>query len=112
LIGALAGIPGVRVPTPSGGFATWLRLPLLFDDPATRDRAAAALTGAGLGASIIYPEAWYRLDGCPGIDGTPGRDTDLPARLLALATHHQVGAADVPSVARIVAGAVCGSHDR
>jgi len=95
LIAALAGIPGVRVPTPSGGFATWLRLPVLFDDPAARDRAAAALTGAGLGASVVYPRLWRDLDGCPS---PAAPRSDLPARLLALATHHGVQRADIAAV--------------
>jgi len=109
---ALAGIPGIRIPTPSGGFASWLRLPVVFDDPAYRDRAAAALTAAGLGASVIYPDAWYRLDGCPAIDGAQGSGADLPGRLLALATHHSVAPADIAEVARIVAGVAAGGGHR
>jgi dTDP-4-amino-4,6-dideoxygalactose transaminase len=110
---ALAPIPGVRIPVPSGGFASWLRLPILFDDPESRDRAAAALTQAGLGATVIYPSAWHRLDGCPITgDRGPGAAGDLPARLLSLTTHHLVRPADVAAVARIVARSVDGGAGR
>jgi perosamine synthetase len=105
----LAGASGVRIPTPSGGFASWLRLPVLFDDPSARDRAAATLSQAGLGASVIYPTAWSRLDGCPVSDDS-GADAagDLPARLLALATHRLVQPTDIAAAAQIVAEAAGG----
>lgn len=103
LIAALAGLPGVHVPTPSGGLASWLRLPVVFDDPAARDRAACALTAHGLGSTIVYPAAWAGLDGCPVLfaEAQPTHD-DLPDRLLALATHQAVESSDIAAVRQVL----------
>ncbi len=99
---ALAGLSGVQIPTPSGGEAVWLRLPLLFDDPAARDRAAAALIAAGLGASITYPQAWYHLPGCPSPPTTPPSTWDLAPRLLTLATHTYVTRGDMAKAVHLI----------
>jgi len=99
---ALAGVHGIRIPTPAAGPAVWLRLPLLFDDPAARDRAAATLTSAGLGASITYPKAWYHLPGCPPPPEEPPPAWDLAPRLLTLATHGYVGRRDAARAVRLI----------
>jgi dTDP-4-amino-4,6-dideoxygalactose transaminase len=108
---ALAGVAGIQIPVPSGGFASWLRLPVIFDDPSARDRAAGTLARHGLGASMIYPRAWYHLEGSPAIDESQvGATAELPSSLLALATHHMIRSQDIDAVARIVAEAADGGR--
>lgn len=82
-----------------------LRLPVLMDTRADRDRAAAALTRAGIGATHFYGAPLARIEGVGGLvvaGDAPGASA-FAARLITLPVHGQVGERQVELIATILA---------
>ena len=91
------------------------RLPVLLPDPGTRDRALAALTRAGIGASRSYPAS---LADVPELQRWSvlrrGRraDDSWPQRILTLPTHPFVSADDISRTAAVLRGELEGLRYR
>ena len=102
----LADVPGISVPGRAGTTAVYPRLALVFDDPARRDAARAALVAAGIGATGSYPRALIDVPGigphlAEGTRDTP-RARAVAAGILTLPTHEHVTELDLERVACIV----------
>ncbi len=104
---ALAHNSKVRIPRPALSCSpTFVRLPLLARDEATRDRAVRELVRAGIGASGFYPQAVCDI---PGISAEmaggdfhrPGAE-DLARRLLTLPTHPLVNDSDLGRMGEVL----------
>jgi dTDP-4-amino-4,6-dideoxygalactose transaminase len=79
---ALAGLPGIALPTVApGAEPAWVRFPLRVTDPAARDAVVAAIDSAGIGATTSYPLA---LCDVPEVAARLRSQEPMPgARLLA-----------------------------
>jgi perosamine synthetase len=110
LMASLVGLPGIRGIVPvEGAEPAWLRYPVLFDDPAVRDEAIAALRARGIGATGSYPLALadvpeLREYASAGASG--GRH--VASRVLTLPTHPYVSEADVDVTVRTLRGLLDG----
>lgn len=100
---------GVRVPSgpePEGFMSAALRLPVLFAEPAARERAMEELVRSGLGASRYYPHALIDLPGVqphlsPATVDTP-RARRIAAALLTLPTHPLVTRDDAVHIGAVL----------
>jgi perosamine synthetase len=105
---ALGGSRSFEFPTPGPtSQPTFVRLPVVARDHATRDQAIAQLREAGIGASAFYPSAICDI---PGIEShfsarNPHRvrAEDLSRRLLTLPVHPFVKPQDVVRMAEVLA---------
>jgi dTDP-4-amino-4,6-dideoxygalactose transaminase len=82
-----------------------LRYPLLFRDPARRDRVLRDLGAHGLGASGMYPAPLTDIAGLQGIFRGAGHfphAANFARTLLTLPTHEGVGAEDVKAMEMIM----------
>ena len=96
----LAGQAGLQVVTARPNTVpACLRLPVLFRDASTRDRAVDALNAAGIGASRSYPASLADVPELRGACVNPPAKAEgsrLVARHIAtLPTHAYVGSADI-----------------
>jgi hypothetical protein len=61
---ALEGTPNFRFPKPAlDSLPTFVRLPVIAGDHATRERAVSRLRAAGIGATSFYPSAICDIEG-------------------------------------------------
>ena len=108
LLGALRTIPGLDFVSPRADASpAFLRLPVLLPDGAVRDRALAALTSAGIGASRSYPacladvpELQPLIGAASGMGMTGGRR--VAERILTLPTHPFVRGHDITRIAAVL----------
>lgn len=91
-------------PTPSAS-PVYLRLPIVVDDPATRERLVRELNKAGIGATKSYPRSLADLEplshvSCAGVvQATGGRY--VADRIVTLPTHPLVSPADLQRMVRV-----------
>jgi perosamine synthetase len=106
LIAALRTIPGLQFVAPrADATPAFLRLPVLLPGPDTRDRAFAALTRAGIGASKSYPASLADVPELQRYVGAVPRATggrQVAQRILTLPTHPFVSADDVSRTAAVL----------
>ncbi len=102
LIDGLNGLSGVALPTPNMGDvdidgAFFLRLPLLFDDPAHCMAVHDALHAQGIGAGRMYKQTLPHL--FPALAGGrfPGAEA-VANGLLTLPTHHHLRPGDIAKI--------------
>jgi perosamine synthetase len=116
LTGALRAIPGLQFVTPrADAVPAFLRLPVLLPDLDTRDRALAALTLAGIGASRSYPAALADVPELQRWFGAAPRATGgrhVAQRILTLPTHPFVSADDISRTAAVLRGELEGRRYR
>jgi perosamine synthetase len=105
LIDGLIGLTGVALPTPGlsdidadGGF--FLRLPLLFNDPARCMRVHDALHAQGIGAGRMYKQTLPRLFPTLADHQFPGAEA-VANGLLTLPTHHHLRATDIANIVKV-----------
>jgi perosamine synthetase len=106
LMSALRTIPGLVFVSPRADASpAFLRLPVLLPDSETRDRALAALTAAGIGASRSYPAS---LADVPELQRSMGAVAGMiggrhvAQRILTLPTHPFVSAKDITRIAAVL----------
>ena len=106
LIAALHSIPGLKFVAPrEDAFPVYLRLPVLLPNSDTRDRALAALTLAGIGASQSYPASLADVPELQRWFGAAPRATGgrhVAQRILTLPTHPFVSADDISRIAAVL----------
>jgi perosamine synthetase len=106
LIAALCAIPGLQFVAPGADASpAFLRLPVLLPDPDTRDRALAALTLAGIGASRSYPASLADVPELQGYVGAVPRATGgrrVAECILTLPTHPFVSPDDISRTAVVL----------
>jgi dTDP-4-amino-4,6-dideoxygalactose transaminase len=107
LTDSLRGAPGVRVVEPvEGASAAFLRLPLIVDDPSTRDEILTALNQGGFGATGSYPASLADVPELQSVlAGTPAAARGgryVAERMLTLPTHPFVSADDVSRMTAII----------
>ena len=82
-----------------------LRIPVLFNDPQTRDRVLWTLQRNGLGTSLGYPSTLDAIPGFhagpPGNGGYPGAEF-VSRRLLTLPTHPFVESRDIHRMVQVL----------
>jgi perosamine synthetase len=113
LADALGGVDGLVLPGASGRDAVYPRFPVVFEDPARRDRALRALVATGIGATGSYPRALVDVPAvqphlAPGTADTP-RARAVAAGILTLPTHAYVTARDIERIAHVIAGRTAGA---
>lgn len=106
LVAALDGTPGLLLPSRSRPEGVYPRLPVVFEDPARRDRALDTLVAAGIGATGSYPRALHDVPDikphlAPGTADTPGARA-VAAGILTLPTHAYVTGRDIDLIAHVV----------
>jgi dTDP-4-amino-4,6-dideoxygalactose transaminase len=106
LTAALGAVPGLQfiAPRPDASPA-FLRLAVLLPDPDTRDRALAALTLAGIGASRSYPASLADVPELRHSLGAVSRAAGgryVAQHLLTLPTHPFVSADDISRTAAVL----------
>jgi perosamine synthetase len=106
LTAALRTIPGLQFIAPRvDASPAFLRLPVLLPDPDTRDRALAALTRAGIGASRSYPASLADVPELQQYVGAVPRASggrQVAQRILTLPTHPFVSADDISRTAAVL----------
>ncbi len=106
LIAALRTLPGVEfVAQRADSSPVFLRLPVLLPDADTRDRALAALTLAGIGASRSYPASLAdvpELRRCAGAASGATGGRHVAQHILTLPTHPFVSADDISRTAAVL----------
>lgn len=105
LMQALDGVPGLVIPQERPGTrSAFLRLPVIFEEPSTRDAAIAALNRAGYGATRSYPTAIPDVPDLrellAGADAEGGRA--VATRIATLPTHPYVAAHDIDQMSALV----------
>jgi dTDP-4-amino-4,6-dideoxygalactose transaminase len=97
LLTELQSFDFVDLPSPApGSEPIYLRLPVVFRDAATRDRAYDGLAAAGLGAGRMYRRSLAQQ--FPAIEGTFPGAQELEQRLLTLPTHVYVTEEDISHI--------------
>lgn len=106
---SLEGLKGVLpVEAAPGTEPSYLRLPVLVDDPRSRDVALSALRAAGIGATGSYPASLVDVPALSAVmrdqqrEATGGRH--VAARILTLPTHPLVTPSDIARMTRVLAG--------
>jgi perosamine synthetase len=106
LIAALRTIPGLQFfAQRADASPVYLRLPVLLPDPETRDRALAALTVAGIGASRSYPASLAdvpELRQCVGAASGATGGRHVAQHILTLPTHPFVRTEDISRTAAVL----------
>jgi perosamine synthetase len=92
---ALQDLPGVRLPAIAADASpAWARFVLFMDDAARRTRAVAALNGAGIGATVSYPQALVDVPEARallnGAAGSQEGSRKVAASVVTLPTHAYV----------------------
>jgi perosamine synthetase len=95
--------PGVLFPRNPGARSVHPRLPVVFGNPADRDRVMRRLIAAGIGATASYPAALVDVPGvrarlAPVTGDTPAARR-VAAGIMTLPTHPYVGEADMATMA-------------
>jgi perosamine synthetase len=95
--------PGVRFPGNPGTRSVYPRLPVVFGNPAERNRVLRTLIDAGIGATASYPAALVDVPAvrghlAPGTADTP-EARRVAAGIMTLPTHSFVGKADMATMA-------------
>lgn len=101
-------IPDITAPTARSQRSVHLRFPILLSSEELRDRAIAALSNAGLGATQFYPAALTEIPQLrdwidPNSSSTPDARS-LARRILTLPTHEYVERRDVESMGDVLSG--------
>ncbi len=110
ILAGLHGVQGVRpVRLLAGSTPAYLRLPLLAESAAARDRDLAALRSAGIGASASYPASMADVPAlrphlAAGSDAAEGA-RHVARHILTLPTHPLVRAADISRMLTTLAAA-------
>lgn len=110
---ALQSVSGIQAVRPrTGTVSAWLRLPVLFADPAARDRAVDALQRAGIGASASYPESIADIPDLQAAFAKSAATADggryVARRIATLPTHPFVNADDIGVAVATIAAAIRG----
>lgn len=108
ILDGLESIPGVRpISSPDGARPVYLRLPVLFNHAAARQRVHAALLAEGIGASESYPSSIADIpdlrDILLGGDREAQGARHVARHLLTLPTHPLVTAPDIARMLAVVA---------
>ncbi|MCB9477023.1 MAG: DegT/DnrJ/EryC1/StrS family aminotransferase [Deltaproteobacteria bacterium] len=114
---ALSDIPGLILPAPRENMtATYLRFPVVFEDPADRDAALMRLSAKGLGATRMYPKPVHLIDGASefvygDLGPFPGAEK-VAKGILTLPTHAGVRERDVAKFAEVIRRVTKAGGDR
>lgn len=105
----LADVPGIRIPGRGGATAVFPRFPVVFDEPARRERVRDRLVLAGIGATGSYPRALRDIPElqphlAPETADTPSARA-VAAGILTLPTHGFVTDADLATISRVLRSA-------
>jgi dTDP-4-amino-4,6-dideoxygalactose transaminase len=104
---SLDGIEGILIPKPRSGIThSYLRFPLIFEDPADRDAALFRLTTKGLGASTMYPKPLHKVEKAGkflNLELRPFPGAEKVARgIMTLPTQASVGRRDINKIVKII----------
>lgn len=107
LAGLIRDLPGCRVPGfDSADFPSYLRLPVMMPDAATRAKAVKELRRRGLSASAMYPDSIDRIENLGERLVTDGGEfpgaRQVVKRLVTLPTHPYVTDEDIDNTAGVL----------